>query len=106
MVFLDTLLAKMHEEQLTMEDIQEEVGQDSEDDLERACTMDDLKQLDYLECVIKGQRFAMLEEKVFLSTLLRKFSLMTTQKIQDVCLALKIVMRPVEPIHIVLKRRC
>ncbi|CAF0836423.1 unnamed protein product [Didymodactylos carnosus] len=224
MAFLDTLLAKMHDEQLTMEDIQEEVdtfmfeGHDTtaaalnfacflialhpdvqqklhdeinrifQDDLERACSMDDLKQMNYLECVIKeslrllpsvpsigreaqedltynghkilagqtcyilikaihldpkyfpepnkfnpdrflpensaqhshhfafvpfsagtrnciGQRFAMLEEKVFLSTLLRKFSLTTTQTIEDIRLAEEIIMRAVDPIYITLKRR-
>ncbi|CAF0819677.1 unnamed protein product [Didymodactylos carnosus] len=247
MAFLDTLLTKMHEERLTMDDIQEEVdtfmfeGHDTtaaalsfalflialhpdvqqklyneidqifSDDVERACTMDDLKQMDYLECVIKeslrllpsvpgilreaqedfiynghkilagtrcvisilaihldpkyypepnkfdperfrpentaqrspyafipfsagsrncigmnektsflfypfnhngklasvclGQRFALIEEKVFLSTLLRKFSLTTEQKVEDLHLASEIILRPTVPIQITLKYR-
>ncbi|CAF2948488.1 unnamed protein product, partial [Rotaria sp. Silwood2] len=89
MAFLDTLIGKMHDEQMSIDDIQEEVdtfmfeGHDTtatalnfalfmialhqniqqrlfeemqrifENDNERTCTLDDVKQMDYLECVIK-----------------------------------------------------
>ncbi|CAF5004575.1 unnamed protein product [Rotaria sp. Silwood1] len=89
MAFLDTLIANMHDEQMSIDDIQEEVdtfmfeGHDTtatglnfalfmialhqdiqqrlfeemqkifENNNERLCTFDDVQQMDYLECVIK-----------------------------------------------------
>ncbi|CAF1591450.1 unnamed protein product [Rotaria sp. Silwood1] len=89
MAFLDTLIAKMNDEQMSIDDVQEEVdtlmfrGHDTtatalnftlfmialhqdiqqrlfeeiqsifENDNERACTFDDVQQMNYLECVIK-----------------------------------------------------
>ncbi|CAF1410201.1 unnamed protein product [Rotaria sordida] len=89
LVFLDSLLTQMHAEQLSLDDIQEEVdtfmfeGHDTTaaalnffcylmgcypdvqakvhaemdsifgDDRERPCTMDDIQQMTYLDCVIK-----------------------------------------------------
>ncbi|CAF3830209.1 unnamed protein product [Rotaria sp. Silwood1] len=211
MAFLDTLIANMHDEQMSIDDIQEEVdtfmfaGHDTtatalnfalfmialhqdiqqrlfeemqkifENDNERPCTFDDVKQMDYLECVIKetlrlspsvpiigreiqetfqyngktfvkgtstlifiyeihrdpqhfpepdkfdpdrflpelvqqqhpyayipfsagsrnciGQRFALLEEKVFLSTIIRRFYLTTSQSYEDFVPTEQIILR-------------
>ncbi|CAF3403743.1 unnamed protein product [Rotaria sp. Silwood1] len=209
--FLDLLLKQMHDEQLTLADIQEEVdtfmfeGHDTTaaamnftcfmialhpevqqklheeidkvfgDDYDRPCTMEDLNELDYLECVIKetlrlfpsvpgiarevqedfmyhnfkilrgstaaisiyyvhrdpkhfpdpnrfdpdrflpensadrspyafipfsagsrnciGQRFAMLEEKVVLSSILRQFKLKTSQSRDELNILFGIILR-------------
>ncbi|CAF4777750.1 unnamed protein product [Rotaria sp. Silwood1] len=211
MAFLDTLIAKMNDEQMSIDDIQEEVdtfmfeGHDTtatalnfalfmialhqdiqqrlfeemqsifENDNERACTLDDITQMNYLERVIKetlrllpsvpmigreiqetfqydgktflkgttaiifiyeihrdprqfpepekfdpdrflpelvqqrypyayipfsagsrnciGQRFALLEEKVFLSTIIRRFHLTTSQSYQDFVPTEQIILR-------------
>ncbi|CAF1330310.1 unnamed protein product [Rotaria sordida] len=211
MAFLDTLIAKMNDEQISIDDVQEEVdtfmfaGHDTtatainfalfmialhqdiqqhlfeeiqsifQNDNERACTLDDVQQMNYLECVIKetlrllpsvpmigreiqetfqydgktflkgttvvifiyeihrdpqhfpepekfdpdrflpeltqqrhpyayipfsagsrnciGQRFALLEEKVFLSTIIRRFHLTTSQTYNDFVPTEQIILR-------------
>ncbi|CAF3997706.1 unnamed protein product [Adineta steineri] len=223
--FLDLLLKQMHEEQLTLVDIQEEVdtfmfeGHDTTaasmnftcfmiashpqvqrklhaemdrvfgDDYDRACTIEDLNELEYLECVIKeslrlypsvpfiarevqedfmyrkhgykllrgttaviviyyihrdpkhfpdpdrfdpdrflpensigrspyayvpfsagsrnciGQRFAMLEEKVILSSILRRFKLKTSQSPDDLHLSFELLLRSVNGAHVQLELR-
>ncbi|CAF1200926.1 unnamed protein product [Rotaria sordida] len=204
MAFLDTLIAKMNDEQISIDDVQEE-GHDTtatainfalfmialhqdiqqhlfeeiqsifQNDNERACTLDDVQQMNYLECVIKetlrllpsvpmigreiqetfqydgktflkgttvvifiyeihrdpqhfpepekfdpdrflpeltqqrhpyayipfsagsrnciGQRFALLEEKVFLSTIIRRFHLTTSQTYNDFVPTEQIILR-------------
>ncbi|CAF3944186.1 unnamed protein product [Rotaria sordida] len=151
MTFFDTLIAKMNDEQMSIDDIQEE-GPDTtatvlnfalfmiafhqdiqqQNDNECTCTLDDIIQMDYLERIIKealrilpsvsiigreiqetfqykkfdpdrflpkvaqqqhpyayipfsagsqnciGQRFALLEAKVFLSTIIHRFHLTTS----------------------------
>ncbi|CAF4209047.1 unnamed protein product [Adineta steineri] len=221
--FLDLLLKQMHDEQLTLADIQEEVdtfmfeGHDTTaasmnftcfmiashpqvqqklheemdrvfgDDLDRPCTIEDLNELEYLECVIKeslrlypsvpfiarevqedfmyhgykllrgttavifiyyihrdpkhfpdperfdpdrflpensigrspyayvpfsagsrnciGQRFAMLEEKVILSSILRRYKLKTSQSLDDLQLSFELILRSVNGAHVELELR-
>ncbi|CAF1109070.1 unnamed protein product [Adineta steineri] len=221
--FLDLLLKQMHDEQLTLVDIQEEVdtfmfeGHDTTaasmnftcfmiashpqvqqklheemdrvfgDDYDRPCTSEDLNELEYLECVIKeslrlypsvpiiarevqkdfvyhgykllrgttaiiviyyihrdpknfpdperfdpdrflpengvgrspyayvpfsagsrnciGQRFAMLEEKVILSSILRRFKLKTSQSPDDLHLSFELILRAENGAHVQLELR-
>ncbi|CAF1176401.1 unnamed protein product [Adineta steineri] len=221
--FLDLLLKQMHEEQLTLVDIQEEVdtfmfeGHDTTaasmnftcfmiashpqvqqklheeidrvfgDDLDRPCTIEDLNELEYLECVIKeslrlypsvpfiarevqedfmyhdykilkgstalifiyyihrdpqnfpnperfdperflpensigrspyayvpfsagsrnciGQRFAMLEEKVILSSILKRFKLKTSQSPDDLHISFEVILRSENGAHVQLELR-
>ena len=46
-----------------------------------------------------GQRFALLEEKVILSTLFRHFSFRCTQTIDELQLSFEAIMRPTTPIQ-------
>ncbi|CAF1047671.1 unnamed protein product [Rotaria sordida] len=225
LVFLDSLLAQMNSEQLTLDDIQEEVdtfmfeGHDTtaaainftcyligshpdvqakvhaeidaifSGDKERPCTMEDAQRMIYLDAVIKesmrvlppvpfvmreaqedficngqtirkgttlyifiygvhydsnafpqperfdpdrfyqssvmdeerspyafipfsagsrnciGQRFAQLEEKVVLSTLFRRYSLHTTQTIDELQISFEAIMRPAVPIKFIVEHR-
>ncbi|CAF3258747.1 unnamed protein product [Rotaria socialis] len=225
LVFLDSLLAQMKSEQLSLDDIQEEVdtfmfeGHDTtaaavnfacyligshpdvqakvhaemdaifSDDRERPCTMDDAQRMIYLDAVIKesmrllppvpavireiqedfvcngqiirkgttmyifiygvhhdpnvfpqperfdpnrfyestevseerspyafvpfsagsrnciGQRFAQLEEKTILSTLLRRYTFRATQTIDELELCFEAVMRPDVPIKLIVEHR-
>ncbi|CAF1531837.1 unnamed protein product [Adineta steineri] len=150
------------------------------DDYDRACTIEDLNELEYLECVIKeslrlypsvpfiareiqedfmfrttavifiyyihrdpkhfpdpdrfdpdrflpensigrspyayvpfsagsrnciGQRFAMLEEKVILSSILRRFKLKTSQSPDDLHLSFELLLRSVNGVHVQLELR-
>lgn len=52
-----------------------------------------------------GQRFALLEEKVVLSTLFRRYSLRATQSIEELQLSFEAIMRPVVPIKIIVEHR-
>ncbi|CAF5031468.1 unnamed protein product [Rotaria sp. Silwood1] len=225
LVFLDSLLTEMHSEQLTLDDIQEEVDtfmfaghhttaaavnftcyllgshpdvqakvhaeidEIFSDDKERFCTMEDTQRMVYLDAVIKesmrilppapfvirevqedficngqtirkgtslyifiygvhydanvypqperfdpdrfyqnsvanderspyafvpfsagsrnciGQRFALLEEKVILSTLLRRYSFRATQTVAELQLSFEAIMRPTVPIKMIVEHR-
>ncbi|XP_069487645.1 cytochrome P450 4V2-like [Ambystoma mexicanum] len=52
-----------------------------------------------------GQRFALMEEKVVLSTLLRHFWVQTNQKREELCLQGELILRPKDGIWIELKKR-
>ena len=52
-----------------------------------------------------GQRFALLEEKVILSTLFRRFSLRATQTIDELQLCFEAIMRPGVPIQLIMEKR-
>ena len=52
-----------------------------------------------------GQRFAMLEEKVILSTLFRRYSFRATQTIDELQLSFEMIMRPVVPIKLIIEHR-
>ncbi|CAF1245712.1 unnamed protein product [Rotaria sp. Silwood1] len=52
-----------------------------------------------------GQRFALLEEKVILSTLLRQYSLRATQTIDELQLSFEAIMRPTVPIKLFIEHR-
>ncbi|XP_053315055.1 cytochrome P450 4V2 [Spea bombifrons] len=52
-----------------------------------------------------GQRFALMEEKVVLSSILRNFSVKATQKREELCLVGELILRPENGIWIELKSR-
>jgi cytochrome P450 len=52
-----------------------------------------------------GQRFALLEEKVILSTLFRRFSFRATQAIDELQLSFEAIMRPTVPIQLLIEQR-
>ncbi|XP_078534213.1 cytochrome P450 4V2 isoform X1 [Lissotriton helveticus] len=52
-----------------------------------------------------GQRFALMEEKVVLSSILRQFWVQTSQKPEELCLQGELILRPKEGIWIQLKKR-
>jgi hypothetical protein len=52
-----------------------------------------------------GQRFALLEEKVILSTLFRRFSFRATQTIDELQLSFEAIMRPTVPIQLLIEQR-
>ncbi|KAM8940238.1 cytochrome P450 4V2 [Pelodytes ibericus] len=52
-----------------------------------------------------GQRFALMEEKVVLSTILRNFSVQSSQKREELCLVGELILRPQDGIWIQLKNR-
>ena len=52
-----------------------------------------------------GQRFALLEEKVLLSTLFRRFSFRATQTVDELQLSFEGLMRPAIPIQLTIEQR-
>ena len=52
-----------------------------------------------------GQRFALLEEKVILSTLFRRFSVRATQTIDELQLSFEAILRPTVPIQLIIEQR-
>ncbi|CAF3670167.1 unnamed protein product [Rotaria sp. Silwood1] len=52
-----------------------------------------------------GQRFALLEEKVILSTLLRRYSFRATQTVAELQLSFEAIMRPTVPIKMIVEHR-
>ncbi|XP_053556231.1 cytochrome P450 4V2 [Bombina bombina] len=52
-----------------------------------------------------GQRFALMEEKVVLSAILRNFSVQATQKREELCLVGELILRPQDGMWISLKKR-
>ncbi|KAM4709346.1 cytochrome P450 4V2-like [Discoglossus pictus] len=52
-----------------------------------------------------GQRFALMEEKVVLSTILRHFWIKASQKREELCLVGELILRPQEGIWIQLKKK-
>jgi cytochrome P450 len=54
---------------------------------------------------LTGQRFAMLEEKVVLSSVLRKLRLQSLDKREDIPLLLELVLRPQNGIRIKISPR-
>ena len=57
------------------------------------------------DMVLTGQRFAMLEEKVVLSSVLRKVRLQSLDKREDIPLLLELVLRPQNGIRIKISPR-
>ena len=52
-----------------------------------------------------GQKFAMMEEKVMLSTILRNFNLRTTKQSKDLKLIPEVILRPQGGIPVTLEKR-
>jgi hypothetical protein len=52
-----------------------------------------------------GQRFAGLEERVVLSTLFRRFSIRSTQTIDELHLVAEAILRTLVPIQMIIERR-
>lgn len=52
-----------------------------------------------------GQRFALLEEKALISTIVRNFKVTSMQKLEDIHLILELVLRPHEGIKMKFERR-
>jgi len=52
-----------------------------------------------------GQKFAMMEEKILLSTVLRKFNLQTKMKIADIPLVAEVVLKPKNGINLIVTKR-
>ncbi|KAM4707689.1 cytochrome P450 4V2-like [Discoglossus pictus] len=52
-----------------------------------------------------GQRFALMEEKVVLSAILRNFTVQATQKREELCLVGELILRPQDGMWIALKHR-
>ena len=53
-----------------------------------------------------GQRFALLEEKVMLSQLLRNFSVTSHDRREDIKMVGDLILRPAKPLNITLAQRC
>ncbi|XP_075540610.1 cytochrome P450 4V2-like isoform X4 [Dermacentor variabilis] len=92
------------------------------EDVERAATVEDLKEMRYLECVIKEshrlyppvpvmarnadedaeirQRFALQEEKVVISTVMRHFRLHSPDHRDTIRLTWELVLRPVDGLRV------
>ncbi|KAH7984479.1 hypothetical protein HPB52_021524 [Rhipicephalus sanguineus] len=97
------------------------------DDKQRSVTVEDIKKLKYLDCVIKeslrlyppvplvarnidedvhiGQRFAQLEEKIMLTHILRNFRVESLVPMEELQLQLEIVLRPLQGIQLRLTPR-
>ncbi|KAG0411464.1 hypothetical protein HPB47_011419 [Ixodes persulcatus] len=93
-------------------------------DRERPVTDDDMKQLTYLECVIKealrlypptpiiardidqdikaGIKFAQLEDKILLAHLMRSFKVVSKIPMKDVQLSLELTLRPANGLWVTL----
>lgn len=52
-----------------------------------------------------GQKFAVLEEKAVLSSILRNFKIKSLRKREDVRLISDLVLRPYEGIHLIIEKR-
>jgi len=52
-----------------------------------------------------GQKFAMMEEKILLSTVLRKFNLQTKMKMEDIPLVAEVVLKPKNGINLIVTKR-
>ncbi|CAF4260619.1 unnamed protein product [Rotaria magnacalcarata] len=52
--------------------------------------------------LVLGQRFAQLEEKTILSTLLRRYTFRATQTIDELELCFEAIMRPEVPIKLII----
>ena len=53
-----------------------------------------------------GQRFALLEEKVILSRLLRNFTITSHDRREDIKMVGDLILRPAKPLKIILTERC
>ncbi|RXG69591.1 cytochrome P450 4V2 [Armadillidium vulgare] len=79
---------------------------------ERLSTTEDIRDMNYLECCIKeslrllppvpifGQKFALMEEKVILSTFLRKYKVESLETMEDLKLTGDIILRPVKEMKV------
>lgn len=56
--------------------------------------------------IVSGQRFALLEEKVVLASILRKYKVRSAIKQEDVVLNAELILRPHDGLHISLEKRC
>nr|KAG5692685.1 hypothetical protein BaRGS_028485 [Batillaria attramentaria] len=96
-------------------------------DSDRMATMNDLKDLKYLDCCIKealrlypsvpyfgrttteeaklGQKFALLEEKAVLSALFRRFRVTTLQKVDELLPVGELILRPQNGVTVQLTSR-
>ena len=54
---------------------------------------------------VNNDRFAMMEEKVLLSSVLRKYNLSTTMKAADIPLLAELILRPKNGISISMEKR-
>ncbi|CAL8105562.1 unnamed protein product [Orchesella dallaii] len=52
-----------------------------------------------------GQKFAMMEEKVLLATIFRRFSVQAAERLEDVNVLCDVITRPENGLHVTLKRR-
>ena len=57
-------------------------------------------------CQISGQKFAQLEEKVIVSTVLRKFQVESIEPRDKVNVLSELILRPEKGINVKLTRRC
>lgn len=58
-----------------------------------------------LQCLLTGQKFAMLEEKVVLSSVLRKLRLQSLDTREDITLLLELILRPKDALRIKISAR-
>ena len=55
--------------------------------------------------MLSGQKFALLEEKVILSTIFRNFNVKSTQKREELCPLLELMLKPANGIDVILTKR-
>lgn len=62
-------------------------------------------QVPFLNFFVSGQRFAIMEEKIIISQILRKFKVKSLDKTEDITVLAELVLRPKDNLRMVFEPR-